>query len=280
MVNEPEFFRSSESSHFYSYLTGWLNVDFIDDDNEDLISTDRRSLDWKQPITTMLQNFLGEVITALERDWRKKRKETKERKIKDNTTIDLSSWKDKLPPEIKQPITEILEHVIENSELAIAQQEEIVEALHGLIPEYPYYHWRGLHSQIQDASRKYYEQEDYYQAFSESIKRYIANTREKSKSTQSSEQGLMGEAFGARKENRILTVTKKHALKPNGRPFTENTLASIEDGQKFLSMGIVSGYRNPIAHEEIKDLKSSNLFTEKDCLDALGLLSHLQKKIG
>ncbi|MBD4685057.1 molecular chaperone, partial [Xanthomonas citri pv. citri] len=128
---------------FYSYLTGWLNVDFIDDDNEDLISTDRRSLDWKQPITTMLQNFLGEVITALERDWRKKRKETKERKIKDNTTIDLSSWKDKLPPEIKQPITEILEHVIENSELAIAQQEEIVEALHGLIPEYPYYHWRG-----------------------------------------------------------------------------------------------------------------------------------------
>lgn len=277
MVNEPEFFRSSESSHFYSYLTGWLNVDFIDDDNEDLISTDRRSLDWKQPITTMLQNFLGEVITALERDWRKKRKETKERKIKDNTTIDLSSWKDKLPPEIKQPITEILEHVIENSELAIAQQEEIVEALHGLIPEYPYYHWRGLHSQIQDASRKYYEQEDYYQAFSESIKRYIANTREKSKSTQSSEQGLMGEAFGARKENRILTVTKKHALKPNGRPFTENTLASIEDGQKFLSMGIVSGYRNPIAHEEIKDLKSSNLFTEKDCLDALGLLSHLQR---
>ncbi|MGY6073554.1 TIGR02391 family protein [Actinobacillus pleuropneumoniae] len=279
MVNEPEFFRSSESSHFYSYLTGWLNVDFIDDDNEDLISTDRRSLDWKQPITTMLQNFLGEVITALERDWRKKRKETKERKIKDNTTIDLSSWKDKLPPEIKQPITEILEHVIENSELAIAQQEEIVEALHGLIPEYPYYPWRGLHSQIQDASRKYYEQEDYYQAFSESIKRYIANTREKSKSTQSSEQGLMGEAFGARKENRILTVTKKHALKPNGRPFTENTLASIEDGQKFLSMGIVSGYRNPIAHEEIKDLKSSNLFTEKDCLDALGLLSHLQRRL-
>lgn len=89
----------------------------------------------------------------------------------------------------------------------------------------------------------------------------------------------MGEAFGARKENRILTVTKKHALKPNGRPFTENTLASIEDGQKFLSMGIVSGYRNPIAHEEIKDLKSSNLFTEKDCLDALGLLSHLQRRL-
>ncbi|HEZ6481751.1 TPA: ATP-binding protein, partial [Neisseria meningitidis] len=41
MVNMPEFFTDSESSHFYSYLTGWLNVDFIDNDDEDLIATDR-----------------------------------------------------------------------------------------------------------------------------------------------------------------------------------------------------------------------------------------------
>ena len=37
--------------------------------------------------------------------------------------------------------------------------------------------------------------------------------------------------------------------------------------------------RNPLAHEEIKDLKNSSLFTEKDCLDALGLLSHLQRRL-
>lgn len=277
MVNEPEFFRDNESSHFYSYLTGWLNVDFIDDDNEDLISTDRTSLDWKQTPTTMLRNFLGELVIALEKDWRKKRKENKEKTIKENTHIDLSSWTDKLPNEIKQPITEILRNIIENSELTMLQQEKVVEALHGLIPEYPYYHWRGLHSQIQDASRKYYEQKDYYQAFLESIKRYIANTRQKSQSTQSSEQGLMGEVFGAK--NRKLTVTRKYALKPNGFPFTENTLSAIEDGQKYLSMGVISGCRNPLAHEEIQDLRNSNLFTEKDCLDALGLLSHLQRRL-
>ena len=31
LVNAPEFFGVGESSHGYSYLTGWLNVDFIDE---------------------------------------------------------------------------------------------------------------------------------------------------------------------------------------------------------------------------------------------------------
>jgi hypothetical protein len=41
MVNAPEFFGTSESSHFYSYATGWLDVDFVDDWPEDVIATNR-----------------------------------------------------------------------------------------------------------------------------------------------------------------------------------------------------------------------------------------------
>ena len=278
MVNAPEFFRNSESSHFYSYLTGWLNVDFIDDDDEDLISTDRTSLDWKHPTTSDLRSFLAEIVAFIERDWRKQRKEKKDKVIKENNGIDKAVWQSRLPEEIKKPVQEILEHV-ENSELTAPQQAEVVKALYGLVPEYPYYHWRGLHPDIQDASKTYYEQKDYYQAFSESVKRYITNTRDKSGSCQSSDHGLMGEAFGADRSKRKLTVTKKYTCKSNGQPFSPNTLSTIEDGQKFLSMGVVSGCRNPIAHEEIKDLKNSNLFSEKDCLDALGLLSHLQRRL-
>ncbi|WP_258553684.1 hypothetical protein [Neisseria meningitidis] len=59
MVNMPEFFTDSESSHFYSYLTGWLSIDFIDNDDEDLIATDRTSLDWKHPKTSKLRVSLG-----------------------------------------------------------------------------------------------------------------------------------------------------------------------------------------------------------------------------
>jgi hypothetical protein len=44
-------------------------------------------------------------------------------------------------------------------------------------------------------------------------------------------------------------------------------------------MGIVTGGRNPVSHEEITDLKTSGLFSEIDCLDALSLLSHLYRRL-
>ncbi len=279
MVNEPEFFRGSESSYFYSYLTGWLNVDFIDDDNEDLISTNRSSLDWKQPTTSILRKFLGEIIVALERDWRKRRNEEKDRNVKTHSKIDILDWQSKLPDEIKKPIQEILKKV-RDSELASDEEAQVVKNLHGLIPEYPHYHWRGLHKEIQDSSKEYYKKEDYYYAFLESAKRYITNTRKKSGCTQSKDQGLMGEVFGSDKkeDKKKLKVTKKYK-ESNKQAFSEDTLSSIEEGQKYLSMGVVTGCRNPIAHSEINDLKKSGLFTEKDCLDALGLLSHLQRRL-
>lgn len=97
MVNAPEFFTDSESSNFYSYLTGWLSVDFIDNDDEDLISTDRTSLDWKHNKTAQLRDFLGSVVRAIGQDWRIKRKEKKEKERQEKSKIDEQDWKDKLP---------------------------------------------------------------------------------------------------------------------------------------------------------------------------------------
>ena len=85
----------------------------------------------------------------------------------------------------------------------------------------------------------------------------------------------MGQVFG---HNNQLSVSANYK-KPDGNNFNSDTLKSIEDGQKFLSMGIVAGGRNPVSHEEIKDLRDSDLFSEKDCLDGLSLLSHLMKRL-
>jgi len=41
LVNLPEYFSDSTSSHFFTYLTGWLEIDFIDDLGEDVIGTNR-----------------------------------------------------------------------------------------------------------------------------------------------------------------------------------------------------------------------------------------------
>ncbi|WP_232816100.1 hypothetical protein [Chryseobacterium capnotolerans] len=77
MVNIPEFFGPSESSHFYSYATGWLNIDFIDNWEEDVISTNRQSIDWENSKTSELRNYLASCLSIIERKWRESRKEKK-----------------------------------------------------------------------------------------------------------------------------------------------------------------------------------------------------------
>ncbi len=75
MVNAPEFFGPSESSHFYSYAIGWLNIDFIDNWDEDVISTNRQSIDWDNPLTTELREYLASCLLIIEKQWREYRKE-------------------------------------------------------------------------------------------------------------------------------------------------------------------------------------------------------------
>ena len=275
LVNAPEFFGVGESSHGYSYFTGWLNVDFVDELEEDVISTDRQSLNWDLPITIELRDNLQSLLRSIEKDWREKRKIEKRKRVSSRVNINVGDWYNKLPDAIQPKVESIVNSVIEDSEFSDKKQSEVVGILHGLIPEYPYYHWRHLHQNVQDASQTDYEKKDFYRAFEETIKRYISEVRKKSGSVNSSDSGMMGEVFG---KGKVLKVASRYK-KTDGSTFTPSTIENIEEGQKFLSMGILSGARNPVAHEEIIQLKDSKLFTEKDCLDVLSLLSHLFRRL-
>ncbi len=276
MINMPEFFGSSQSSHFFSYVTGWLDVDFVDNWDEDVISTNRQSVNWDYEKTAELKEFIRKCLAQIQNEWREKRKEKRTEEINKKTQINLGDWYEKLPSEVRGKVENIITPVIEESELPQRKQSEVVGTLHDLIPEYPYYHWRHLHSEIRDASKNDYKKEDYYRAFSEAAKRYIIAVRNISGSNNSSDASMMGEVFGKNKQK--LSVTKKYK-KPDSSDFQAKTTDDIEDGQKFLSMGIVSGCRNPVSHEEIQDLRVSGLFSDKDCLDALSLLSHLYRRL-
>ncbi len=275
MVNAPEFFGVGESSHFYSYLTGWLDVDFIDEQTEDIISTDRQSLSWDYQITSELQSNLRQMLLAIERDWRLKRKKEREIKIIEKTKIDVSQWYPTLSPEIKKGVEKIVSSVVESSELEDDKQSVVVDALHTLIPEYAQYHWRRLHETVKDASYNDYKKEDYYRAVEEAIKRYQSTVQGASGSHEDG-KSLMMKVFG--KDNALLSVTTKYK-KTDGTDFLSTTKENIEEGQKFMSAGMMSGVRNPIAHEEVAELKNSGLFTENDCLDMLSLLSHLFRRL-
>ena len=268
LVNSPEYFSDSTSSHFFSYLTGWLEVDFIDDLEDDVIATNRQSLNWGHEETDKLRNHLRGLINWLEPDWRKKRKE-----ISKETGINIPGWFDKWPNDIRGNVEPLIGTIFRDAELPEDTHKDSVRRIHEIVPEYPRYHWRHLHSEVQDASKTDYRRKDYYRAFQEAAKRYIHAVETISEITEGSAASKMGSIFG--KDPKSSLQVAQHFKKPDGGGFNPSTIADSEEGQKYFSMGIVSGCRNPVSHEEVVDLKDSHLFTEKDCLDALSLLSHL-----
>lgn len=283
MVNLPEYFSDSTSSHFFSYLTGWLEVDFIDDLEDDVIATNRQSLNWGHEEMQKLKNYLRELVNWLERDWRQKREKVREKELSEKTGIKISDWLDKLPKDIRGTVKLAVEVIVKKSELSPAEHKKVIGQIHRIVPEYPKYHWRHLHPEVRAASEEGYKNEDYYRAFHEAVKRYTDAVRKVSKSDNSKDASLMGEVFGKDEGGKKV---KPSALKVaqgfkrrDGSDFRKSTIDNIEEGQKFLSQGVVSGCRNPVSHEEIEDLRESKLFTENDCLDALSLLSHLFSRL-
>lgn len=276
LVNAPEFFGRSESSHFYSYVTGWLEVNFVDNWEEDVISTNRQSLNWDLDRTKDLRDFLQSILLEIQKDWRQMRKEEKRKKVAEKIHIDVSEWYDKLPEDIQPKIESIIDS-IDKSQLTTEEESDTVKNLHTLIPEYPYYHWRHLHEEIKEVSSDYYKRKDYYGAYYESVKKYINATRQKSGVGHGpTETDLMAKAF--HHDSGSLNVTANYN-RPNGEEFSPTTLENIQEGHFHFSKGTVQGGRHPVAHEEISDLKESGLFSEKDCLDLLSLLSHLHNRL-
>lgn len=275
MVNLPEFFGSSESSHFFSYTTGWLDVDFVDIWEQDVISTNRQSLDWENPKTSELRSFLARILTELHKDWRDKRREKKKQSINKKTTVNFEDWYSKTPEPIQTKIKPIVEKIVEDSELSESETNTIISTLHQLLPEYTYYHYRYIHPEIAAVSKSYYEYKNYYGAVLEAIKRYVNKVREKSGTDKETELDIVSSIFG---KNGVLKTVEKYK-RPNRKDFKDSTKENIEEGQKFLSMGVVKGARHPVAHEEIEDLRESGMFTEKDCLDVLSIISHLMRRL-
>jgi uncharacterized protein (TIGR02391 family) len=215
-------------------------------------------------------------MSEIEKDWRKKRTDERRKNITEQTNVNIANWYKTLPESIKTHLEPVINNIIEKSELSKDEQTNIVEKLHTLVPDYPYYHWRHIHNAVRDASYEDYQKEDYYRATEEAIKRFESTTKLKSPTHPNlSGKDLMAQVFGSGKQ---LSVTSKYK-KIDGTDFSPSTKDNIEEGQKFMSMGMMAGVRNPLAHEEKKQLKETDLFTEKDCLDILSLLSHLFRRL-
>tara|TARA_R110002095_G_scaffold76427_5_gene65337 strand:+ start:4445 stop:6088 length:1644 start_codon:yes stop_codon:yes gene_type:complete len=276
LVNAPEFFSDSTSSHFYQYLTGSITADFIDLLDEDVIATNRQAINWENEELAVFREWLSDLISKVGLSWRDKRKKDKDKKFEEKTGIDKEKWFSTLPEEIRKPVETIV-NTLSNDEGVYESFHPVVLAVHMLAPEYPNLHWRHLHPEIQAASNQGYKEGNYYFAFSEAIKRYTKKTREYSGCHAETDFNLMGKVFGDN-EDQLIKVAIGY-LRANGTNFAPTTLKNIELAQRKFSQGVVEGGRNVVAHEEAIDLSNSGLFSEKDCLDLLSLISHLMNRI-
>ncbi len=267
LVNAPEFFSSSTSSHFYQYLTGWISVDFIDLLAEDVISTNRQSIDWEHHEMEKLRKFLSGIVSQVNTDWRVKRKAKKDQDLKDTTGIDTEAWLNTLPAGVKENTKQIIESL--GGEDALEKFTPVIKALHEIIPEYPELHWRHLHENLRDRIKAYYQHGQFGDAASQGVQIYCDIIRELTgKTTDGSD--LVDSVFGSKPFDNPPTIQLND--------LNTKSEKGIQEGQGHLSRGVVAGFRNPIMHGPI-DTNVPAVFSELDCLNVLSLVSYLVTRL-
>jgi len=126
IVNTAGFYGARDNDLFHSYVTGYLEVDFIDDFDEDVISTDRHSLNWENEKTKALQGYIHKIISKVGSEWKTKRAEIKKSSIKLEKSIDIDQWQNELAPYEKDLSNKIIEPILENSNIDVEDSSEII----------------------------------------------------------------------------------------------------------------------------------------------------------
>jgi uncharacterized protein (TIGR02391 family) len=284
LVNLPEYFSDSTSSHFFTYLTGWLEVDFVDDLGEDVIGTNRQSLNWEHSEMRELREYLQKLLTWLQGDWRSKRALLKQGKLEASTGIKIGIWREQLPQKINENLESIINALTKESEVSDEMAISSLKGLQNIIKPYPYFHWQNLHPTLHNEVIPYYKSEDYFNAVLEGTKKYIREIQRHT-GLSKTDGDLIRHVFhpaqlprpAARVES-AYSVTKKFK-RPSGADFDPRTIENISNGHGLLAYALWKAFRHPLSHENHSDLRVSGLFTEQDCLDALGLLSHLFRRL-
>jgi len=275
MVNEPEFFGNPESSHAYSYLTGHLDIDFVDALDEDVIATDRRALVWDHDTTEQLRSSLTALLKRIGREWSRRRRELRENERNTRLGRPVEAWVSSIrSPKDREALRKVIERVTsEDLDISPSTEAKILKDIEALAPPYAEMVWRRLHSKVQDAARVFYERGDYFHAVDEAVKRYVRLAADKGGVDRENAKNVLAQCFG---ENKKLAVFAKY-LRLGG--FTENTAKNVESGQQQISFGVLSAFRNTIDHEEQEELLRTGALNYEDCLDALSILSYLMRRL-
>lgn len=126
IVNVASFYGARDNDQFHNYVTGYLEVDFIDDFDDDVISTDRHSLNWEHEETRDLQDYLQKVIKVIGKEWRQRRAEVKLVAVENEHKVGLEQWKKELPTFERELGDKIITPILENSNIDVDESAELI----------------------------------------------------------------------------------------------------------------------------------------------------------
>jgi uncharacterized protein (TIGR02391 family) len=269
LVSVPESFPVQGSSHFFQYLTGWLEVDFIDDLHPDVIATNRSSLNWNDENLEPLKEFLEEITNHIHKEWRQLVKERTVEEIKKNYGIDTAVWREtnKNNPTIVENINKVVKILDDPEKIEEKETVDILGIVHSLAPENAdFVLWSGLHKKITENKiiKEKFFSEKYLEAAREAVQIYNEEVQTVS---------------GAKEDGCALMDL---CFKKDGASLIQLTDKSCESeqnidlGHNFLSKGVITGFRNPaLGHTSLTKAQELKIFSDRNCLDILNTISYL-----
>ena len=152
IVNVASFYGARDNDQFHNYVTGYLKVDFIDDFNDDVISTDRHSLNWEHEETRELQTYLQEIVRVVGGEWRKNRAAAKLTAVEEVHQIGVEQWKEKLPTFERELGNKIITPILENSNIDIDESAELIGNVMGKFDNQAYKEYASKISDLSESA--------------------------------------------------------------------------------------------------------------------------------
>lgn len=269
LVSTPESFPVQGSSHFFQYLTGWLEVDFIDEIKPDVIATNRSSLNWNDENLEPLLLFLEEITGYIQKEWRQFVKDRTMKEINKNYGIDPKIWREtnKNNPVIIKNIDKVIKILDDPEKIEEKEIIDILGIVHTLAPENAdFILWSGLHKKITENNiiKEKFFNEKYLEAAREAVQIYNEEVQNISGSTIDG-CNLMDLCF-KKDGTALIQLTNK----------TNESEENIDLGHQFLSKGVITGFRNPgLGHTSLTKAAIIRVFSDRNCLDILNTISYL-----
>lgn len=128
LVQEPTLFGVSmtKTGQFaLEYLVGEIHADFVDDDELDLISTDRSSLAWGKEPATQLRDWLKDELTRVADEGAAVRKENRLADAKETESYDERI--ESLPDDKREEIDEFIGEASQDRNFKSGEKDEFIE---------------------------------------------------------------------------------------------------------------------------------------------------------